>query len=264
MRHILCEKMGRAQEAITALKAGEKFSDVAARFSEDKARQGVCKQYIALWRYTIQIQRYSALLIHKNSLILLTVSTYVFRIFIMYWSSILLWIPLIERFQRTHSSNRLLAHSTYCMNTSISHWMSHRIRSDVLVRAQGDLGWQTRGQMVGPFQEAAFALTPSTVDRPVYTDPPVKTQFGYHVIMVEGRRWRSLPFDAALGRLARRFVWLFALPKVISASSIFIDETESFWIRALTINLNICNLICNWMLIEKKLSAGHLRLPQDH
>ncbi|XP_018419756.1 PREDICTED: peptidyl-prolyl cis-trans isomerase NIMA-interacting 4 [Nanorana parkeri] len=44
------------------------------------------------------------------------------------------------------------------------------------------------GSMVGPFQEAAFALQVSTMDKPVYTDPPVKTKFGYHIIMVEGRK----------------------------------------------------------------------------
>lgn len=53
---------------------------------------------------------------------------------------------------------------------------------------QGDLGWMTRGSMVGAFQDAAFALPTSTVDKPVYTDPPVKTQFGYHIIMVEGKK----------------------------------------------------------------------------
>lgn len=30
----------------------------------------------------------------------------------------------------------------------------------------------------GPFQEAAFALPNSTIDKPIYTDPPVKTKFG--------------------------------------------------------------------------------------
>jgi parvulin-like peptidyl-prolyl isomerase len=44
---------------------------------------------------------------------------------------------------------------------------------------QGDLGWMTRGSMVGPFQDAAFALAKSTPDKPIYTDPPVKTKFGY-------------------------------------------------------------------------------------
>ena len=49
-------------------------------------------------------------------------------------------------------------------------------------------GWQTRGAMVGPFQDAAFALPVSSLANPVYTDPPVKTKFGYHIIMVEGKK----------------------------------------------------------------------------
>ncbi|KAF1581855.1 Peptidyl-prolyl cis-trans isomerase NIMA-interacting 4, partial [Eudyptes moseleyi] len=92
IRHILCEKHGRAMEAMEKLKSGLRFSEVASQYSEDKARQG------------------------------------------------------------------------------------------------GDLGWMTRGSMVGPFQEAAFALPVSSMDKPVYTDPPVKTKFGYHIIMVEGRK----------------------------------------------------------------------------
>ncbi|NWR54163.1 PIN4 isomerase, partial [Bucorvus abyssinicus] len=92
VRHILCEKHGKAMEAMEKLKSGLRFSEVASQYSEDKARQG------------------------------------------------------------------------------------------------GDLGWMTRGSMVGPFQEAAFALPVSSMDKPVYTDPPVKTKFGYHIIMVEGRK----------------------------------------------------------------------------
>lgn len=56
-------------------------------------------------------------------------------------------------------------------------------------KVKGDLGWMTRGSMVGEFQDAAFALQNSTVDKPIYTDPPVKTKFGYHIIMVEGKKW---------------------------------------------------------------------------
>ncbi|XP_063242643.1 peptidyl-prolyl cis-trans isomerase NIMA-interacting 4 [Bacillus rossius redtenbacheri] len=92
VRHVLCEKQSKVLEALEKLKGGMKFPDVAAQYSEDKARQG------------------------------------------------------------------------------------------------GDLGWMTRGSMVGPFQEAAFALPVSTVASPVYTDPPVKTKFGYHIIMVEGKK----------------------------------------------------------------------------
>ncbi|KAL0959937.1 hypothetical protein HGRIS_011599 [Hohenbuehelia grisea] len=59
--------------------------------------------------------------------------------------------------------------------------------SEDKAKSGGSLGWMTRGSMVGPFQEAAFALTPSTVDKPILS-PLVKTSFGYHIIMVEGRR----------------------------------------------------------------------------
>ncbi|CAG2067521.1 unnamed protein product [Timema podura] len=60
--------------------------------------------------------------------------------------------------------------------------------SEDKARQGGDLGWMIRGSMVGPFQDAAFALPVSTVTSPVYTDPPVKTKFGYHIIMVEGKK----------------------------------------------------------------------------
>ncbi|KAG8187971.1 hypothetical protein JTE90_025739 [Oedothorax gibbosus] len=57
--------------------------------------------------------------------------------------------------------------------------------SEDKARQGGDLGWMVRGSMVGPFQDAAFALPISNLQSPVYTDPPVKTKFGYHIIMVE-------------------------------------------------------------------------------
>jgi len=47
----------------------------------------------------------------------------------------------------------------------------------------GDLGFFADGQMVPPFTKAAFAL-----EKGQFTDTPVKTQFGYHVIKLEDRR----------------------------------------------------------------------------
>jgi peptidyl-prolyl cis-trans isomerase C len=47
----------------------------------------------------------------------------------------------------------------------------------------GDLGWFSAGQMVAPFSEAVAAL-----EKGKYTKTPVKTQFGYHVILKEDSR----------------------------------------------------------------------------
>lgn len=41
VRHILCEKHSKVMEAMEKIKAGQKFSEVATAYSEDKARQGV-------------------------------------------------------------------------------------------------------------------------------------------------------------------------------------------------------------------------------
>ncbi|TFH65739.1 MAG: hypothetical protein E4G91_01375 [Candidatus Zixiibacteriota bacterium] len=46
----------------------------------------------------------------------------------------------------------------------------------------GDLGWFSRGQMVGPFDSTAFAMKDSTISA------PIKTQFGYHIIYRKGHR----------------------------------------------------------------------------
>lgn len=46
----------------------------------------------------------------------------------------------------------------------------------------GDLGWFPRGAMVGPFDEAAFTLPLNTVSA------PVRTQFGWHLVLVEERK----------------------------------------------------------------------------
>lgn len=87
VRHILCEKQGKALEALSKIQAGEPFATVAAAFSEDKSRSG------------------------------------------------------------------------------------------------GSLGWKRKDELTPAFADAAFALAVGE-----YTKAPVKTQFGWHLILVEGRK----------------------------------------------------------------------------
>ncbi|MDR3282244.1 MAG: peptidyl-prolyl cis-trans isomerase [Candidatus Methanoplasma sp.] len=46
----------------------------------------------------------------------------------------------------------------------------------------GDLGWFGRGQMVGPFETAAFNAKKGDVVG------PVKTEFGWHLILVKDQK----------------------------------------------------------------------------
>ena len=52
----------------------------------------------------------------------------------------------------------------------------------------GDLGWFVAGQMVAPFSEAVVKL-----EKGQYTKAPVKTQFGWHVILREDSRAQTPP-----------------------------------------------------------------------
>lgn len=65
-------------------------------------------------------------------------------------------------------------------------------------RRGGDLGYNPRGRMVGPFDEAQFALEVGGIS------DLVETRFGFHVIKVEGKREGDVPVDEAKRELADR------------------------------------------------------------
>ena len=52
----------------------------------------------------------------------------------------------------------------------------------------GDLGFFGKGQMVPAFEKAAYALNAGA-----FSETPVKTQFGWHVIKVEERKKADIP-----------------------------------------------------------------------
>jgi NIMA-interacting peptidyl-prolyl cis-trans isomerase 4 len=54
VRHILCEKRGKLDEALAKLKDGVSFDKVAQEYSEDKARQGGSLGWMTRGCFTLQ------------------------------------------------------------------------------------------------------------------------------------------------------------------------------------------------------------------
>jgi peptidyl-prolyl cis-trans isomerase D len=67
---------------------------------------------------------------------------------------------------------------------------------------KGDLGWFGKGQMVKPFEDAAFAAQPNQVVG------PVKTDFGLHLIQVTGKRAEgATPFEEMKEQICARLAF---------------------------------------------------------
>lgn len=63
----------------------------------------------------------------------------------------------------------------------------------------GDLGYNPKGRMVAPFDEAQFSMEPGQI-----SDEPVESTFGYHVIKVEAIREGDVPVDEAKREIAEQ------------------------------------------------------------
>jgi peptidyl-prolyl cis-trans isomerase C len=62
----------------------------------------------------------------------------------------------------------------------------------------GDLSWVSRGQMVAPFENAAFALK-----KPNEISPVVESQFGFHIIqLLEHQDAGKVPFDEVKDKIS--------------------------------------------------------------
>jgi peptidyl-prolyl cis-trans isomerase SurA len=57
--------------------------------------------------------------------------------------------------------------------------LARRLNTDATREKGGDLGWFRRGMMIPDFENVAFMMQPGAVS------PPVRTQYGYHLIKVE-------------------------------------------------------------------------------
>ena len=93
----------------------------------------------------------------------------------------------------------------------------------------GDLGYFTKNQMVVEFAEAAFSQEVGT-----FSEKPVKTEFGYHVILVEDRKEAVVPDFEEVKERVKQDALLFAKnQKVISYYSELREKSEIEYAKGL-------------------------------
>jgi hypothetical protein len=163
VRHILCEKHSKKEEALARLKQEHKFDDVAKDMSEDKARQG-------MW-FLFYFERGVVEGLEGDFL----------------WDGCgfegegLFGEGAEAGFVCEGLSGCICACD--CFDAFPSVVIRSLIRFDCV---GGSLGWKPRGQLLPEFEKVAYELEPSTTAKPKWGE--VKTTEGYHIIMVEGRK----------------------------------------------------------------------------
>lgn len=94
-------------------------------------------------------------------------------------------------------------------------------------RNAGSLGFFKRGQMVQPFEEAAFAMK-----KPGELSDVIRTPFGYHVIMYHDRTSpEQIPFQSVKGKIVEQLqtqmgnkLWQDKLIAIRSSDEIIVDD----------------------------------------
>jgi peptidyl-prolyl cis-trans isomerase C len=89
--------------------------------------------------------------------------------------------------------------------------LATKYSTDTNSKNGGELGWFSQDEMVKPFADAAFALKPGT-----YTKTPVHTQFGWHIIYLEGRRTGPAPALADVQQEIREKLGNAAIEKTLT------------------------------------------------
>ena len=95
----------------------------------------------------------------------------------------------------------------------------------------GDLGWFGRGQMVAPFEEAAFSLDIGEISEPVQSD------FGWHVIQVLGRT--TIPMSESAYEQAREQAFSEFLAQLREEADI---KTFDYWTERIPNSPNLQDL----------------------
>lgn len=88
--------------------------------------------------------------------------------------------------------------------------LAEKYSTDPGAKTGGELGWFSKDEMIPVFANAAFALSPNE-----YTKTPVHSQFGWHVILCQGKRTAPTPSFADVQDQIRQNLASQAVQKVL-------------------------------------------------